>query len=117
MFQEKRKQTRIEWLSPGAIHVDGQSTPIPCVVSNLSNGGAKIGRVDTTKLPSEFTLDVWPSDGCTLRCVVIWRGASIVGVKFAEPVLTTATQSDNGRQVSKGAHSNHLLLIDGPSIR
>jgi len=89
MLPEKRKHARIDWLSPGAIYLTGDSTPISCVVSDLSSGGSKIGRVDAKMLPNEFTLDVWPGNRCTRLCQIIWRSQTEVGVKFVEPLPTS----------------------------
>src|SRR5215217_609696 len=86
MSREKRQHERIEWLSPGAIYVSGGSSPIPCVVSNISRYGAKISRVEAATLPDEFTLDIWPSKGqAAWRCRIIWRKNDQLGVRFPEP--------------------------------
>src|SRR5829696_865685 len=101
MGPEKRKRARIEWLSPGAIYLTGGSGPIPCVVSNLSSGGAKIARVEAKSLPNEFTLDVWPSNRCTRRCIIVWRGHSEVGVQFAEPLLTSKALTERAGKLEE----------------
>jgi hypothetical protein len=46
MRRERRKHFRVEWNSPATIY-DGQ-LPRCCIVSNFSNGGAKIVGVKAT---------------------------------------------------------------------
>jgi hypothetical protein len=101
MSREKRQHERIEWLSPGAIYVSGDPSPIPCVVSNISRYGAKISRVEAAMLPNEFTLDIWPSKGqAAWRCRVIWRKNDRLGVRFQEPypIIKDEWTASNNRE-------------------
>jgi hypothetical protein len=88
MSHERRKHLRVEWVSPGTIYVGDGSPGRPCLVSNLSNGRAKISRVDAHLLPDEFMLSLSPRRGPSRKCRVMWRTKHDVGVEFAEPFPT-----------------------------
>jgi hypothetical protein len=85
MSHERRKHLRVEWVSPGTIYVGDGSPGRPCLVSNLSNGGAKISRVDAHLLPNEFMLSLSPRRGPSRKCHIRWRTKHDVGVEFAQP--------------------------------
>ena len=56
MSGERRKSFRVEWgNSAGKIDLGDGRRPRKCIVSNLSDGGAKISGV-TAALPDEFRL-------------------------------------------------------------
>jgi hypothetical protein len=55
----------------------------PCIVSNLSNGGAKITGVRTYTFPREFMLRATPH-GRIHKCQVLWRTDDALGVRFAD---------------------------------
>lgn len=90
MSEERRKHLRVEWVSPGTIYVGDGSPGRPCLVSNLSNGGARISRVDSDRLPDEFMLSLSPRRGPSRKCRIVWRTKHDVGVEFAEPFPTAA---------------------------
>jgi hypothetical protein len=55
----------------------------PCIVNNLSNGGAKIAGVRAYTLPREFMLRATPH-GRIHKCRVLWRTDDALGVRFAD---------------------------------
>ena len=61
--------------------ITGASGPIPCVVLNLSRGGAAIKLPDEDRdCPSRFTLELL--DGPSQRCEMRWRRGDRIGVAF-----------------------------------
>jgi PilZ domain-containing protein len=84
MPRERRKNFRVEWNSPAMIYNHNGRAARPCVVSNLSNGGAKIVGVRPETIPDEFLLRVSPHSRAR-RCRVLWRSRDALGVEFVEP--------------------------------
>jgi hypothetical protein len=81
MRKERRKNFRVEWNTGGKIVVEGR-TICSCIISNLSNGGAKISKVDSTDIPDQFVLSFVDPVAPRL-CRVSWRRDNEIGVQFA----------------------------------
>jgi hypothetical protein len=62
----------------------------PCILSNLSNGGAKISGVKAYTFPREFMLRVAPR-GRIHKCQVLWRTDDSLGVCFIDWGVGEAT--------------------------
>ena len=86
MRRERRKYVRVEWNSPATIY-DGQ-LPRHCIVSNFSNGGAKIVGVKATTIPDEFALRITCHDSRIRRCRVLWRSDDTLRVEFTDSVAS-----------------------------
>src|ERR1700733_7583475 len=79
MRRERRKSFRVEWHSPATIYQGKLARP--CVVSNFSNGGAKITGVGAAIIPDEFALRINSHDTsppCFLSDISGWS-LSLVG--------------------------------------
>ncbi len=71
-MRERRKNFRVEWNSTAKIyHLDARFYR-PCIVSNFSNGGAKIIGIEPSVVPDEFLLHIAPRIR-PQRCKVIRR--------------------------------------------
>ena len=81
-MRERRKNFRIEWNSPGKIYHRNARFARHCIVSNFSNGGAKIVGLEPSTVPDEFILRISPH-GHDHRCRVTWRSKDGLGVEFA----------------------------------
>jgi len=81
MKREQRRNFRVEWNSPAKIY-HGELTR-SCVLSNLSNEGAKITGVRAATFPDEFMLRVTPH-GRIRKCRVLWRTDDALGVQFGD---------------------------------
>jgi hypothetical protein len=81
MRRERRKNFRIEWNSPATIYHD--ELVRPCILSNLSNGGARVTGVRPDTFPEEFMLRVTPH-GRIHKCRVLWRTEDSLGVRFTD---------------------------------
>jgi hypothetical protein len=84
MRRERRNHVRVEWNSPATIY-DGQ-LPRCCIVSNFSNGGAKIVGVNATTIPDEFMLRITCHDSRIRKCRVLWRSDDTLRVEFTDRV-------------------------------
>ena len=93
MEDERRQHSRVEWIDSGTIDLGNGMPPRPCVVNNLSNGGAKLSGVNAETLPDEFTLCLTAARTSARKCRVIWREKHELGVEFDEPFPTSRKRS------------------------
>ena len=97
MRRNRRKDFRVEWNSKALIFNDRGREARPCIVSNLSNAGAKILLPSAESLTTECKLRI--SECSPLRnCVGVWRTPEAVGVQFLD---VQATAEPAGRQDAK----------------
>jgi hypothetical protein len=94
--RKRRKNFGAQWNSAARIFY-GESVR-PCILSNLSNGGAKIAGVKAYTIPGEFMLRATPH-GRIHKCQVLWRTIDSLGVRFvdwdtgvATPIAATTAQ-------------------------
>jgi hypothetical protein len=80
-MRERRKNFRVEWNSPGKIYDRNGRCAGSCIVSNFSNGGAKIAGVEPSKIPDEFIL-VISSHSRPHECHVTRRSKEDLAVEF-----------------------------------
>src|ERR1700693_5913409 len=85
MRPERRKSFRVEWHSPATIYQGKLARP--CIVSNFSNGGAKITGVRATTIPDEFALRITSHDSRIRKCRVLWRSDDALRVEFTDRAL------------------------------
>lgn len=82
MSIDRRQHTRVKWGSPGHIQTGEDKAKRFCLVSDLSDGGAKLTLAAYDLLPDEFTLHLAPAEAAK-KCQVVWRSKGAVGVEFA----------------------------------
>ena len=75
----------------------------PCIVSNFSNGGAKIVGVKATTIPEEFALRITCHDSRIRKCRVLWRSDDTLRVEFTDSV-TNAKESAGRKSAREPAH-------------
>jgi len=80
---EKRGGTRSRMLKGGLIAFSGRHATMPCVVRDISDGGARLQVAQGTAVPDTFELII-ELDGLEVQCLVVWRKAQEVGVGFLE---------------------------------
>ena len=96
-MREHRKNFRVEWNSQAKIYDCHGRFDRQCIVSNFSNGGAKILVPESGGLPDEFILRISPR--CRLqKCHVIWRSKDGVGVEFTDSAKDASDLSIGGRK-------------------
>ena len=84
MRRERRENFRVEWNLPATIYDVGRHLERPCILVDLSNGGAKIAGVRAHTIPDEFRL-LTPF-GDRRSCRVIWRTEDTLGVEFTDHI-------------------------------
>jgi len=98
MRRERRKNFRVEWNSPATIYDMDRQLARPCILSDFSNGGAKITGVLACTVPDEFMLQIARSQGRTRKCRVVWRSDDAVGIEFTDRIADTERQSPGRRE-------------------
>ena len=94
---ERRKSFRVEWNTAAHIYTSARAPARLCIISNLSNGGARITGIAPDTLPDTFLLRIFPRASRTKQCRVLWRSKDALGVQFAEEPNVNPT----GRRPSK----------------
>jgi hypothetical protein len=78
-----RETLRVEWNWAAKMYdCDGRFV-CTCIVSNFSNGGAKITEIEIDDVADEFMLRITPKSRLR-RCRVVWRSKDSVGAAFAD---------------------------------
>lgn len=109
-MRERRKNFRVEWRSAAKIYdCDGRSAG-KCIVSDFSNGGAKIIGPKCSAVPDEFILRITPRSRAQ-RCQVIWRSKDGLGVKFIEDAKGVSELADYRRKSSYNQAERHSRLV------
>jgi hypothetical protein len=98
-MRERRKSFRVEWNSPARIYDRNGRFARLCIVSNFSNGGAKIVCLGPGKVPDEFILRISPH-GHAHRCHVTWRSKDGLGVEFTDGAKGTSEPALGRRRKS-----------------
>ncbi|MBV9430614.1 MAG: PilZ domain-containing protein [Hyphomicrobiales bacterium] len=83
MFQERRKSLRVDWNAAALVYDCDDEWGCPCVIKDLSSGGAKITGLACKNLPDEFMLRISRARG-SRKCRVLWRDTDKLGVRFIE---------------------------------
>jgi len=83
---EQRKSARKPKRQAAWISNDAGGCPIPCVLWDLSEGGARLAPARANVVPDVFTL-LLTRDGKSHRlCRVAWRKKPYIGVQFIEDI-------------------------------
>jgi hypothetical protein len=93
-WHEQRKNFRVDWNVPATIYDVDRHLERPCVLSDLSNGGAKLTGIRASTIPDEFRLRTPLGD--RRACRVVWRTENALGVKF-----TDRGENDGGSHVDE----------------
>jgi hypothetical protein len=80
--RDRRKNFRVEWNLPATIYDADRHLERPCILSNMSNGGANLTGIRAHTIPDEFRLRT--PLGERRRCRVIWRTENALGVRFTD---------------------------------
>jgi hypothetical protein len=82
---DKRKRRRVRTRHAAWIKVKDSAQPIPCVLWDQSETGARIAAAHASQIPAIFALQ--HNKGETPRlCHVVWRKGPLVGVRFVETI-------------------------------
>lgn len=77
--RDRRRSPRRSSDMSGVIVVGAAKQRLPCVVRNISDGGAKLEIFELSSIPLHFELLV---DGKLIACRLAWRGHRELGVEF-----------------------------------
>jgi PilZ domain len=82
MAREYRKEPRKSVGYPATLIVEGGI--LPCLLKDISKGGARVIVDDATRLPDRLTIR-FAAMGARREGTVMWRGASEIGIRFDTP--------------------------------
>jgi hypothetical protein len=104
---DQRRSKRVPRRSAAWIERVDDGTRIPCVVWDISEGGARLAAPRPAALPPAFKLRL-TSDGDAGRlCRVVWRNDRQLGVEFvgawAEDVARGASKPSDARTPAESA--------------
>ena len=81
--QEQRTTPRYPRRRAGEVIFGALETAVPCVIWDLSDGGARLGvALPLAELPRTFTLSSLKDASVHGKCEVVWTDTRFVGVKF-----------------------------------
>ena len=83
MSGEGRRSKRRSVYHTAMIYQTNGARLAPCVVRNVSVGGAQIELQREVKLPLTFLLSLSENGQVRRRCKVVWQFSTAVGVSFA----------------------------------
>ena len=105
MQSDKRKAPRKPLRYSAWIAIEGENRQ-GCVLSDVSDTGARIEVEQPNKLPDEFVLLLAASNAPRRHCKVIWRDDTHVGVQFRKG---TATQEIGKAKQAKKTEAPALV--------
>jgi hypothetical protein len=79
---ERRRTFRVAWNLPATIYDVERHLERPCILSDLSGGGARLSGVRASTIPDEFRLRT--PLGERRSCHVVWRSDHELGVRFTD---------------------------------
>jgi hypothetical protein len=85
MGGEQRKTKRTFLRHVGMIYGTDGVRIAPCVLRNVSAGGAQLELKQETALPRIFVLALSEKGEVRRRCQIVWQFATMVGVSFIRP--------------------------------
>jgi hypothetical protein len=77
-----RKHRRRSLSYSAKIRADGSE--VSCTMSDVSESGARLILAGNQQIPDRFVLLLAADDGPRRHCQVVWRDATIVGVRFVQ---------------------------------
>lgn len=99
--RESRKSKRTHRRQAGWVVVDDGATHLPCVLWDVSDGGARIAVARASAVPDAFELFL-SKDGKSRRaCRVAWRRGGHLGVQFVEPAAANADRAPHPESVRR----------------
>ena len=91
MATERKKDTRASKRKPlrYPVWMDmGESRSLTeCMLSDVSEGGAKLKLQSQSAVPTNFSLRLTRSGPPTRLCQVMWQDGVDIGIKFIKPAL------------------------------
>ncbi len=82
-MQDQRRNIRARTLHRAIVGMIDGDEKIPCLIRNISEGGARLALSNAHSLPSEFTLTI-VHRGQMYHARTVWRSMTEAGVEFLE---------------------------------
>lgn len=82
--QEQRAAARRELTYPMAIELPGDGRLLPCLMDDVSRGGARLVLREMGEVPDMFVLRLDAAGRARRTCRLVWRRGSDLGVAFVE---------------------------------
>jgi len=82
-MQDQRRNSRVRAFQRGIVGLIDGDEKIPCLIRNMSQGGALLSLSNAHSLPSEFVLSI-PTRGQIYRSKTAWRSMTEAGIEFLE---------------------------------
>jgi hypothetical protein len=109
---ERRRTPRPSALMKALILAAGQQPSAPCLMRDVSAGGAKLEVDNAGDIPSAFWLRIEGDPGLR-SCAVMWREAGRLGISFThnlqKPPLLSRTHFDVRSWLTHRLDSTHRL--------
>jgi hypothetical protein len=100
MHADNRKETRRPVHIPAKLFA-GLGSPLrDCMLTDISEHGARLAFEAPKEAPDEFTLLLAPRGGAYRQCRVVWRAEKELGVEF---------------DMAKSSHGSIDSLLSGPA--
>lgn len=80
-WKDRRSHPRQRTVRAAITRFEGLLSPIPCVMLDISRGGARLHLHNPHEVPDQFQLHL-ESENSLHKCEVVWRSANEIGVKF-----------------------------------
>ena len=87
-----RKTPRAQVVQSAYIADDDGKPLCPCLMLDVSSGGAKLQVEATMELPATFILVLSTAGQVRRPCKPVWRGPKTVGVEFLKPAAKPAAR-------------------------
>ena len=81
---ELRKAARRHFHYNARILIDNKGTSRPCLISDVSEHGARLVLENDDELPERFVLLLSTGGDVRRRCRVVWRNGLVAGIAFLD---------------------------------
>ena len=80
--RERRRHVRREVITTAWLRFADSTVPHVCVLSDVSERGARLSVTDMDVVPTEFTLLLERNAPSGTSCRVVWRSGDQIGLEF-----------------------------------
>jgi hypothetical protein len=96
-LRTKRRQT-LRYAAK--IVMDENGTTQSCLISDISESGARLITKEAGELPDQFILLLSSTGEVRRTCSLVWREGKVTGVRFAEPSSDAWEQKNNASRTT-----------------
>ncbi|WP_439572660.1 PilZ domain-containing protein [Phreatobacter sp.] len=83
--RDQRGTARRDLSYPLAIELPADGRLLPCMMNDISKGGARVTLREDGEVPDRFVLRLDNAGRATRQCRLVWRRGNELGVAFIEP--------------------------------